>query len=94
MLPHPLKNFETQKYYQNEHKFNGVFSRNFLPKVKNEAYVINFDEYKSVGTHWVSLYTNCSKVIYLGSFWVKHITKEKFKKIKGNKNITSQQTFK
>ena len=51
MLPHPLKNFETQKYYQNEHKFNGVFSRNFLPKVKNAAYVINFDEYKSVGTH-------------------------------------------
>ena len=51
MLPHPLKNFETQKYYQNEHEFNGVFSRNFLPKVKNEAYVINFDEYKSVGTH-------------------------------------------
>ena len=29
---HPLTNFETQKYYQNEPRFNGVFSRNNLPK--------------------------------------------------------------
>ena len=30
--PHPLKNFEIQKYDQNEPTFNGVFSRNNLPK--------------------------------------------------------------
>ena len=29
---HPLTNFEIQKYYQNELRFNGVFSRNNLPK--------------------------------------------------------------
>ena len=28
MPPHPLTNFEIQKYYKNEPKFNGVFSRN------------------------------------------------------------------
>ena len=28
MLPHPLTKFEIQKYYQNEPKFNGVYSRN------------------------------------------------------------------
>ena len=27
MPPHPLTNFEIRKYYQNEPKFNGVFSR-------------------------------------------------------------------
>ena len=33
MPPHPLsQNFEIQKYYQNETRFNGVFSRNNLPK--------------------------------------------------------------
>ena len=32
MSPHPLTNFEIQKYYQNEPKFNGVFSRDNLPK--------------------------------------------------------------
>ena len=30
MPPHPLTNFEIQKYYQNEPNFNGVFSRNNL----------------------------------------------------------------
>ena len=34
MPSHPLTNFEIQKYYQNEPRFNGVFSRNNLPKKK------------------------------------------------------------
>ena len=32
MLSHPLMNFEIQKYYENEARFNGVFSRDNLPK--------------------------------------------------------------
>ena len=32
MPPHPLTNFEIQKYYQNEPRFNEVFSRDNLPK--------------------------------------------------------------
>ena len=32
---HPLTNFKMQKYYQNEPKFNGVYSRNNLPKIKD-----------------------------------------------------------
>ena len=32
MPPHPLTNFEIQKYYQNEPKFNDVYSRNNLPR--------------------------------------------------------------
>ena len=34
---YPLTNFEIQKYYQNEIKFNNVYSRNNLPKVKNRG---------------------------------------------------------
>ena len=50
--PHLLTNFEIQKYYQNEPKFNGVFSRNTLTrKIKDGAYVTNLDEYGDVGTH-------------------------------------------
>ena len=48
MPPHPSANFEKQKYYQNDPKFNGVCSRNNLPKIKDDAYVINRDEYKSI----------------------------------------------
>ena len=48
MPPHPLSNFEIQKYYQNEPKFNGVYSRNNLPKIKDGAYIVNFDGFKSI----------------------------------------------
>ena len=49
--PHSLTNFEIQKRYENESRFNGVYSRNNLPKkIKDGAYVINFDEYW-VATH-------------------------------------------
>ena len=51
MPPLFLTYFEIKKYYQNEPKFNGVFSRNNLPKIKDEAYVINLDEYESVENH-------------------------------------------
>ena len=35
MPPHPLANFEIQKYYQQEPKFNGVYSENNLSKIKD-----------------------------------------------------------
>ena len=56
ILPHLLTNFEIQKYYQNESKFNFVYSRNKLPKVKDETYVIHLDEYKLFGTLLVAIY--------------------------------------
>ena len=34
MLPHPLANFEIQKYHQNEPQFNGFYSKNNLPKIR------------------------------------------------------------
>ena len=58
LLPfHPLTNFEISEYYKNEPRFNGVYSRNNLPKtIKKGAYVINLDEYENenTGTHWVA----------------------------------------
>ena len=46
MLSHSLRNFEIQNNYHNELKYNGVYSRNNLPKTKDGTYVINIDEYK------------------------------------------------
>ena len=42
--------------YKNEPRFNGVFSRDNLSKIKDGAYVINLDEYSDIGTHWVALW--------------------------------------
>ena len=87
MPPHPLTNFEIQKYHKNEPKFNGVFSRNDLPKkIKDEPYIINLDEYTNVGTHWIALFCNKNEIVYFGSFGVEYIPEE-IKKIIRNKNI-------
>ena len=87
MLPHPLTNFEIQKYYQKEPKFNSVFSRGNLPnKIKDGAYIINLDEYSDIGTRWVALYVQNDDVTYFDSLGVEHIPKE-FIKFIGNKNI-------
>ena len=68
-------------------KFNGVYSRNNILKIKDGTYVIKLDEYYSlIGTHWITLYVNGDKVIYFDSFDVEYIRKETNKFI-GNKNI-------
>ena len=88
MSPHSLKIFEILKYYQNESKFNGVFSRNNLPKkkIKDGAYVINLDEYADVSIHWIDLFCNRSEIVYFDSFGVEHVPEE-IKEFVGNKNI-------
>ena len=82
---HPLTNFEIQKYYQNEPRFNGTFSRNNLPKkVKDGAYV-NLDEYADEGTHLIALFSKRNEIVYFDSFGVEHVP-EKTKEFIGNKN--------
>ena len=55
MSPHLLTNFEIQKYYQNDPRLNGVYSRDNLTEIKDGAYEINLDEYSDIETHWVNL---------------------------------------
>ena len=94
---HPLTNFEISEYYENESRFNGVYSRDNLPvNIKKGASVINLDEYKDAGTHWIALYVQSTsvydtyvknkKVVYFDSFDVKHVPKEIITFIK-NKDI-------
>ena len=82
MLPHPLTNFEIQKYYKNEPRFNGVFSRNNLPKekIKDRAYIVNLDEYANVSTHWIALF--CKKMkLFISIVLVLNIFQTKLKNL-------------
>ena len=89
MPPHPLTNFEIQKHYQSEQKFNGVYFRDNLPnKIKDGAYVINLDEHSDVGTHWIALYVKNNDITCFDSFSVEHIPKEIIKFI-GRKNVVA-----
>ena len=85
MTPHPLTNFEIQKYCIP--RFNGVFSRKNLPKkIKGGVYVINLDEYADVGTHWIALFSYRNEIVSFDNFGVEHIPKE-IKEFIANKNI-------
>ena len=84
--PHPLTNFEIQKYYKNGPRFNGVYSRDNLAKIKGGAYIINLDRYSDIGTHWVALWVNNNNATCFDSFGVEHIPKEIIEFVE-NKNI-------
>ena len=74
-------------YYQNEPRFNGVPSRDNLPKkIKYGAYAINLDEHFDIGTHWIALSVNAKTITYFDSFGVEHIPKG-IKNFINNKNI-------
>ena len=86
---HPLTNIEISECYENEPRFNGVYSRNNLPKkIKKGLYVINLDEYENTGTHWVSLFVKSKYTVYFDSFGVEHVPKE-ISKFIGNNKIKS-----
>ena len=76
-------------YYQNEPRFNRVYSRDNLPdKIKDGVYVINLDEYLDIETYWIALYVNNKTVTYFDSFGAEHIPKL-IKKFINNKNIVA-----
>ena len=85
------------KYYQNEPKFNGVYSRDNLPdKIKDEIYVINLDKDSDTGTRWIFLYALNNNVTYFEGFGFEHIPKEIERFIKGSsitKNIYRLQAY-
>ena len=72
------------KYYENEPRFNGVYSRDNLSKIKDEAYIINLDEYFDIGTHWVALWVKIIMLLILIA--LEHIPIEIIKVIE-NRNI-------
>ena len=85
---------EIQKYYQNDSRFNGVYSRDYLPKIKDGTYVINLDECSDIGTYWVALYVHNDDVTYFDSFGVEHIPKEIKKFIDRPSSSASQNNIK
>ena len=75
MPPHPLDNSEVQKYYQND-RFNGVYYKDNLSKIKDGTYVINLGEYSDIGTPWIALYVLNNDITYFDNFGLEHIPKE------------------
>ena len=74
-------------YYQNESRFNCVYSRdNLQNKTKDGAYVINLNAYTDIGTDWVALYVKKNDATNFDSFGVEHVPNE-IKKFINPKNL-------
>ena len=76
-----LNNIEITNYFNYEPRFNGIFSKTNLPRI---AYVINLDDNKSKGTHWVSLFVVRNTAVYFDSFEIKYIPLDVLNKIRDN----------
>ena len=75
-------------YFNYDTRFNGVFSSDKLHKIKYGMYVINLDDKKSKGTHWVSLFIEKKMAVYFDSFVIEYSPQKVLNKIK-NKTITN-----
>ena len=53
-----------------------IYSRNNLPKTKDGAYVINLDEYESIGIYWIAINANAENVTYFDRFGVEYMSKD------------------
>ena len=63
-------------YLNYEPRFDSVFSKNNLLRIKDGAYVISLDNKKSKGTHWVSLFIDRNTAVYFDSFKIERILQE------------------
>ena len=83
-----LNNIKITNYFKYERRFNGVFSRSNLHRIKYGAYVINLDDKKSKGTHWVSLFIDRNEAKHFDCFGIKYISLEILNKIRVNQLLT------
>ena len=81
VLLHLSSNIKITMYFNYEPRFNGVFSRNSLPRIKDEAYVINLNDTESKGTQ-VPLFIDRNTAVYFDSFEIVYIPQEVLSKIK------------
>ena len=84
-----LKYSNVSKYYDPDCRFNGVFSRNNLPWIKDGANVIDLEDRKCKAKHWVSLFLDKNTAVYFDSFGIEYILQEALNKIK-DKSFTKK----
>ena len=66
----PLSNIEITNYYKYKPRFNCVFSRNDLPRIKDGEYVIDLDDENNKVTHCNSLFVDRNTAVYFDSFGI------------------------
>ena len=60
-------------YFCRDCRFNGVFLRNNLPRIKDGTHVKNLDDKNSKGTHWILLFVDRNLAVYFDFFGIEYI---------------------
>ena len=84
------------RYFRDEPRFMGVYSKNGLPEWNEGAYVINLEDDTGVGSHWVALFIEGNRCMYFDSFGVEHVPREVVEFIRSDvviKNIFRIQSY-
>ena len=84
-----MSNIKITKYFNYKPRFNGVFSRDNLPRTDDGTSVINLDNKQSKGKDWVSLFADRNTNVYLNSFGIEFVPEEVLNKIKEKSMIQS-----
>ena len=82
--------FTWKLYFVNDCRFNDVYSRNYLPRIKDGAHVLNLDEKQGKETHWLSLFMERNTVVYFDTF---QIECSPSKKTKTKKTLHKKRSF-
>ena len=77
VLLHNLSNTEITNYIKYKIRFNCVFLRNIIPRIKDGACVVNLNDKNSKGRQWVSSFIDENTAVYLDSFGIEYIPKDK-----------------
>ena len=81
-MVHPLSNIKITNYFNDEPRFNGVFSRNNLPRIKDGAHVTNLDDEKSKVTQWFSLFSDINTAVFVDFFEAEYTPQKALNKIR------------
>ena len=89
---HPLNNIEIINCFNYKPRFNGVFPRSILLRIKDEVYVINLDDKEvkeHIGFHYllreIQLYT--LTLLEISIFHKKYYTKSKINQLLATHNV-------
>ena len=82
------------KYFNYGPRFNNVYSRDNLPRIKDGINVINLDDKESKGKYWVSLFIDKNTAAYFDSFGVEIFRKNYYTKSKINLSLTTYLEYK
>ena len=87
---YPISNFKINEILKNNKNYIGTFSKNNVPKLKNnQSTIVNLANSNDVGTHWIAMKFIDKKLIHFDSYGIPYIPNIIKKQYPNSKIITN-----